>query len=86
MRSMGWKVVTKEKSYIGERLDKVFMVLRDDHGTELQVRIWYRDEISWKIDIATSRRIYTFTKGEDEEMFAFVRDVLTDIVYPPVRQ
>jgi hypothetical protein len=82
---MGWKVVTREKSYVGERLDKVFLVLQNDEGKELQVRIWYRDNASWKIDIATSRRIYTFTKGEDEEMFAFVRDVLIDILYPPAK-
>ena len=83
---MGWKVVTREKSYVGEKLNKTFLVLQNDEGKELQVRIWYKNDASWKIDIATSRRIYTFTKSEDIEMFAFVRDVLLDILYPPVRQ
>lgn len=83
---MGWKLVTKEKSYIGERLDKVFLVLRNDEGKELQVRVWYRDNASWKIDIATSKRIYSFTKSEDGEFYAFIRDVLLDILYPPAQQ
>jgi len=82
---MGWKVVTREKSYVGERLDKAFLVIRNDEGKELQVRVWYRNEASWKIDIATSRRTYTFTRGEDGEMFAFICDALLDIIYPPVR-
>jgi len=82
---MGWKVVTREKSYVGERLDKAILVLQNDEGKELQVRMWYKSDAMWRIDIATSRRIYTFTKSEDEEMYAFVRDALLDILYPPVK-
>jgi hypothetical protein len=75
---MGWRLISKEESKVLRDQKTEFLVLRDDEGKELQVKITWGPYYPRKIEIATSKRILTFTKEDSHEFFSFLVDVLIE--------